>query len=261
MLLCTYADYHSAFKTFIQSVQPIVGKLTTTELTKTEEATIASKGELEELEELQSLRDMISDTREQLLHSHETLAKIRREKNELLMKLSKAQGELCEKEQTIAELQDKVKDAAKICNCLAQPKTLNLLSSGVLTPSPPPPPPPPPPSPPPMTPSISSSQSMTHHQPISRSHSKYHHPVDVNLYFSSLQSLVETSQSMLTSSNKKAYRASMQKRGSRSLTETPKDEACSMPRATTKVDIFDRSSSRPTIVLTGFCISNSFGQS
>lgn len=238
MLLCTCSDYHSAFKTFIQSVQPIVGKLTTTTLTKTEKVTIASKGELEEL---QSLRDMISDTREQLLHSHETLAKIRREKNELLMKLSKAQGELCEKEQTIAELQDKVKDAAQICNCLAQPKASNLLSSGVLTPPAPPPPPPPPspPSPPPIAPSISSYQSMTHHQPISRRHSKYHHPVDVNLYFSSLQSLVETSQSMLSSSNKKAYWVSMQKRGSQSLTEMPKDEACSMPRATTKVDIFE----------------------
>lgn len=177
----------------------------------------------------------MSDTREQLLHCHETLAKMRREKNELLMKLSKAQGEVCEKEQAIAELEEKVK-GSQSCTCPAQSKASISMSNNTSVPmAPPPPPPPPPPPVTPIAPSISSSRSVAHHQTVSRRLSKYHHPVDVNLYFSSLQSLVETSQSLLSSSGKKANRGSLQKRGSRSLTETPKDEACSMPRTTTKV--------------------------
>lgn len=89
-------------KQFLRAIQPIVGKIENDPTANTADTT---SDQMATDTDLEGLRNMVDELKDGLAQSEDTITKIRREKNELMMKMSKAQAELKEREERITELQ------------------------------------------------------------------------------------------------------------------------------------------------------------
>lgn len=186
-----------ALQQFMISIQPIVGKLVSVD--EDGEEFIPSRTSTEinnapapsnNLEDVEGLRNMVEELKDSFQKSQDATAKIRREKNELLMKMSKALADIQEKDDQIARMQkDQV---TKIVS-------LEVQSSMMVPDTVPPSPPPPPPPPPPLAPPIQQDElyPIVKRNLVKRSNShrssRYLHPLALNLCFPNLKSLHESS--------------------------------------------------------------------
>ncbi len=208
-----------ALQQFMASIKPIVGKLVTSEnenddipsRTSVELNSTAIMNNNNNLEDVEGLRNMVEELKDNFQKSQEATAKIRREKNELLMKVSKALADIKERDDRIANM-EKAQLEQQTIMTLTSPKAIvdTLFQPPPTVAAPPPPPPPPPPPLPPVT-FIASEQEDALYPIIKRrnlvrrdsSHrsSRYLHPLALNLCFPNLKSLHENNTNVVPSTD------------------------------------------------------------
>lgn len=207
----------------MQSAQPIVGKLPIDMLIEgkciDEETTPAvtmdtSKKATESLEDMEGLRNMVEELRDALHTTEESMTKIRREKNDLAMKVKERDNKIFamqqEHQRELANIQQQKRlshqqqqdDDDQSHRLSGTPPAPSTVSDEPLSPSIPPPPPPPPPPIPPIPPSIDTMCATRRRKLRARSasrSSKYLHPLAMNLCFPTLKSLHENTVTSPTS--------------------------------------------------------------
>lgn len=184
-------EFHQPLQDFLHKIQPIVGKIlpdahNEAKVLHVEETAQATS------EDLEGLRNMVEELKDTLRQNEENMAKIRREKNELMLKVSKAQAEVQERDKEIESLKNPPrtgKSKVEEKNGREEPAPEDGGAS-----SPPSPPPPPPPIPSSVTSCVAPVRrtcNPDHARRRSARMSKYLHPLALNLCFSTLKSLHE----------------------------------------------------------------------
>lgn len=200
-------DLQVALQQFMTSIQPIVGKLVIAAEDVSDETPSRSSIEVNSnakkrnsnLEDVEGLRNMVEELKDNVQKSQEATAKIRREKNELLMKVSKALADVKERDDRIVNLEkEKLEKQALTTPTTPIPALGTVFSELSTVDSVPPPPPPPPPS---VSMSLIDKDEDQLYPIIKRrnlikrdsSHrsSRYLHPLALNLCFPNLKSLHE----------------------------------------------------------------------
>lgn len=206
-------DLQAALQQFMTSIQPIVGKFAITAEDNNDETPSRSSIEVNanaanrnaNLEDVEGLRNMVEELKDTVQKSQEATAKIRREKNELLMKVSKALADVKERDDRIMNLEKQnLEKQALSTPTTPIPALGSVFSEATTTNSVPPPPPPPPP---PLPAAVSMTPVHTDKDQLypivkrrnlikrdsSHRSSRYLHPLALNLCFDNLKSLHENS--------------------------------------------------------------------
>jgi uncharacterized phage infection (PIP) family protein YhgE len=229
-------EIHSALNQFIPSIEPVIGKLSSVKNDSEKSIrssvdigngvlaninNIAGKSE-DNLEDVEGLRNMVEELKDNIQKLQETTAKIRREKNELLMKYSKAAADIKERDDRISLIENEKRGLIKKYELassitpdhqttpvfmdtvtLSSKAPTSLLPLPALSPPPPPPPPPPPMLSLPLSPTKHCSGALENNtrstlnsrnntrKNMSHRSSRYLHPLALNLYFPDLKSLHE----------------------------------------------------------------------
>ncbi|RCH79977.1 hypothetical protein CU098_001618, partial [Rhizopus stolonifer] len=106
-------QFQTMLQQFMVSIQPIVGKISEKEQREisidhaTTSATATSNSN--NSEDIEGLRNMVDELKDNFIRSQDAATKIRREKNELLMKMSKVLADVKERDDRIAALEAEVK--------------------------------------------------------------------------------------------------------------------------------------------------------